>query len=315
MSIPNTSLNPIIGIDICKKNLDIFISTSQEFKQFKNNEDGISSLLNMFEKPPALVICEATGGYEIILIQRLMEAGWPVALVNPRQIRDFAKAKGTLAKNDRLDAKILAHFGEKMSPKPLETLRSERLVALLRRREQLVDLLKKEKQHLDKSTHQDIIVQIKTSIFSLETQKEKLDHDIQIALHEDQELQKRVDILESIKGVGKQTAAVIAVFMPELGNASHEQVTALAGLAPFTYESGQFKGKTHIRGGRKRVRNALYMAALSAIQFNPDIKSFYQGLKMRHKPFKVAITATMRKLLKTINSLIKNNRKWTPILN
>lgn len=305
----------IVGIDICKKSLDIFSSTSEEFKQFRNNEDGISSLLEMFENPPSLVICEATGGYEIILIQRLMEAGWPVALVNPRQIRDFAKAKGTLAKNDRLDAKILAHFGEVMSPKPLKTLPSQRLVALLRRREQVVDLLKKEKQHLDKSTDQDIILQIKSSVSSLEIQKEKLDNDIQIALHENQELQKRVEILETIKGVGKQTAAVIAVFMPELGNASHEQVTALAGLAPFTYESGQFKGKTHIRGGRKRVRNALYMAALSAIQFNPDIKSFYQRLKMRHKPFKVAITAAMRKLLKTINSLIKHNRKWTPALN
>ena len=315
MSVTNTSLNQIVGIDICKKNLDIFISTSEEFKQFRNNEDGISSLFEMFEDPPSLVLCEATGGYEIVLVQRLMEAGWPIALVNPRQIRDFAKAKGTLAKNDRLDAKVLAHFGEVMAPKPLKALPSQRLVALLRRREQVVDLLKKEKQHLDKSTHQDIIFQIKSSVSSLEIQKEELDNNIQIALNENQELQERVEILESIKGVGKQTAAVIAVFMPELGNASHEQVTALAGLAPFTYESGQFKGKTHIRGGRKRVRNALYMAALSAIQFNPDIKSFYHNLKTRHKPFKVAITAAMRKLLKTINSLIKNNRKWVPVLN
>jgi len=300
-----------MGIDISKKTLDVYVSGTNKIKQYLNSEAGISALIMDYEVAPDLVVCEATGGYERLLMKKIIEYGWSISLVSPRQVRDFARAKGILAKNDSIDAKLLSEFGKIMSPAPAEYHVCEHLSDLLRRREQLVDLIKKEKQHLDKSIDQNIIQDIKEHILFMEQQKDKMDLEIQQGLASDTKIKERVDILESIKGVGKQTSALLAVFMPELGSATHSQVTALAGLAPFSYESGKFKGKRHIRGGRKRVRNALYMASLSAIQFNPDIKSFYQGLKERQKPFKVAITATMRKLLKIINALIKNNRKWS----
>lgn len=314
MSTQNTSLDQrIMGIDISKKMLDVHVSGTDKIKQYLNNEAGISALIMDYGVSPDLIVYEATGGYERLLTKKLIECGWSISLVNPRQVRDFARAKGILAKNDHIDAKLLSDFGRIMSPPPVQHHIPQHLSDLLKRREQIIDLIKKEKQHLDKSTDQNLIQDIKEHILFMEQQRDKMDAEIQKGLESDTKIKERFDILESIKGVGKQTSALLAVFMPELGSATHSQVTALAGLAPFSYESGQFKGKRHIRGGRKRVRNALYMASLSAIQFNPDIKSFYQGLRERNKPFKIAITAAMRKLLKLINALIKNNRKWEPV--
>lgn len=312
MSLKKSIEKQFIGIDISKAMLDVYDISTNSYKRYKNDEEGISLLKSDFigEK---IFICEASGGYEAKLLKGLLSDNREVCLVNPRQVRDFAKAKGILAKNDKLDAKILAEFGLKMEPRALEAPVSQKLTFLLKRRDQLVSFLKQEKQHLDKNVLEDVKEQIENHIIFLKAQIKTVDINIKEEVEALEPLKERAKIISSVKGIGEQTAFMLVGSMSELGKATNAQITALAGLAPFAYESGTFRGGRHIRGGRKHVRNALYMCALSAIRYNPNIALFYQRLIKRGKAFKQAITACMRKLLIIINSLLRNNRIWTEI--
>ncbi len=252
-----------------------------------------------------VVCCEATGGYEALLVRLLMEEGIAVALVNPKRVRDFAKSKGILAKTDKLDAGVLRAFSEQNKPICMEALSAElmELRALLLRREQLVASLNSEKQRLDPKPPQVVMQSIKAHIRVLQRHLDKLEQAIQqlVAIQED--LGERVAGYLRVNSIGMQSALYLTAFMPELGRVSDNQAAALAGLAPFNVDSGMFRGRRTTRGGRPRVRKVLYMAAVCARTHNPILAAFYQRLIEKGKPPKVALTAVMRKLVTLANRI------------
>ncbi len=301
-----------IGIDISKLHLDVADSMTQETWQTANNEEGIAGLVESLSAlNPPLIVLEATGGLEIPLASALVAGRLPVAVVNPRQVRDFAKATGKLAKTDVIDSLVLAHFARAVRPevRKIKDEESLELSALVTRRRQLIEMLTKEKTRL-KQAPKWICKDIKEHIESLKKRLRKIDGDLSRTIKNSSAWREHDQIIQSVPGAGPVLAVNLLAGVSELGVLNQKQIAALIGLAPLNRDSGKFRGRRCIWGGRANVRAALYMAAVTAMQHNPVIRTFYTRLIEKGKPFKVAITACMRKLLTIINTMIKTKTLW-----
>lgn len=303
----------VVGIDISKDKLDIGVVPTSEKWSLPNEVDGLAELAcKLSELSPKLVVMEATGGLERPVRAVLEQAGLACAVVNPRQVRDFAKSMGILAKTDSLDALVLARFGEKVEPearpgKDKETLELE---AIVTRRRQLIGMLTAEKNRLGQEASAGMRKNIREHISWIEKCLKDLEKDMGKRIKQMPEWQERAKIICSVPGIGPVTMCTLLALFPELGKLTGRQIAALAGLAPFNRDSGKFRGQRRIWGGRAPVRSALYMAALSAIRWNRVIKGFYTRLMEAGKKPKVAITACMRKLLIILNSMVRSGNMW-----
>lgn len=305
-----------VGIDVSKDMLDLFILPQQKRMQFKNQTIDIKKLVKKLSGfPGAHIILEATGGYEKPVAHALTQAFMPVSIVNPRRIRDFAKALGQLAKTDQIDARIIALFGEKIQPqaKVVYHENQQQLAENNARRRQLIDMITMEKNRLAKVSDP-LKKSIKRVLDTLEKELQSITQAQEQAIQQDAAGAQKSALLQSVKGVGTIIAAALIADLPELGRLSHKEITALAGLAPYNRDSGTLKGKRTIWGGRASVRCSLYMAALVAIRHNAPITAFYQRLCQAGKAKKAAIVACMRKLLIVMNAMIRNNQPWQPKL-
>jgi len=303
-----------IGIDVSKTRLDCCAYPVEDRWSVSNDETGFSNLIVRLEKMAVkLIVLEATGGLQIAATAALAAAGLPVVVVNPRQVREYARAKGILAKTDRIDARVLAMFAEAIKPqiRPLHDEATLELQSLQVRRHQLITMIVAEKNRLT-TARKHVRRQIDQHIRWLEQRLTELENDIETTVRSSPLWKENSDLLKSITGIGSNTSAMLLATLPELGTLSNRQITALVGLAPFNRDSGQFRGKRMIQGGRARVRTALYMPTLAAIRHNPIIRGFYTRLIQAGKPPKVAITACMRKLLTILNAIIRTRKPWRP---
>ncbi len=300
-----------LGLDIAKRTLELGAHPALAQRAFANDPAGHRALIAAVQQiaAPIQIICEATGGYEHDLLAALHAARVPVTLVNPRQVRDFARAKGLLAKTDVLDAAVLAEYGRIFQPAPAAALTpaQQRLTCLVRRRQELLELITQE-QHRGEHHHDPFVVKKARSLMTtLRRQLEQLEEEISALEKADRTLARSVERLTAIQGVGRRTAWLLLAAMPELGTLARGQAAALAGLAPYNHDSGPQRGQRHIAHGRPLARGALYMAALVAARFNPVLKPFYQRLRAAGKPGKVALVALMRKLAELANLLLKSS--------
>ena len=310
-----TRVQVFVGIDVSKAQLDVALRPEGRFAA-PNTEVGIAQVLTRLQAvSPTLVVLEATGGLEIPLTGALAAAGMPVVVVNPRQVRDFAKATGKLAKTDALDAQTLAHFAEVMrpEPRPLPDEQTQTLAALLTRRRQLVEMLTAEKNRLA-SARTPVRKSLRTHITWLERELSHTDSDLAHAIRESPVWREKEELLQSTPGVGPVVTTTLLANLPELGTLTAKQIAALVGVAPFNRDSGTLRGTRTVWGGRAQVRAVLYMGTLVATRFNPVIRAFYQRLCAAGKPKKVALTACMRKLLIILNAMLKHRTPWRPEL-
>lgn len=301
-----------IGIDVSKSLLDVYILPSHKHMVFKNNPQGFKKLIQKFLRlSPELIVMEATGGYEKPLAQALSLAGLPVSVMNPRQIRDFAKAIGQLAKTDKIDGRTIALYGQKISPKPNVDYNAnqQQLEETFARRRQLVDMITMEKGRVDKASKANQR-SIQRVIKVLEKELASMNDTLEEAIENDADTAHKYALLKSVKGIGPAVAAGLIVELPELGNATAREISALVGVAPYNRDSGRLRGKRCIWGGRRYIRSLLYMATLVAVRFNPKIKRFYKRLVEAGKLKKVALVACMRKLLIIVNAMIKQDKPW-----
>jgi transposase len=304
--------HPFVGIDVSKERLDIGVGVEGEFWQASNDETGIAATLQrLADLQPSLVVVESTGGLELPLVSELCAGRIPVALVNPGRVREFAKSLGLLAKTDKLDARLLARFGEAAKPQPtlLPDEAVQKLSALMARRRQLLQMLVMEKNHL-LSTRLSLRPQVQEHIAWLEREIDQLNEQIQEDLHNTPLFRDKDRILRSVKGVGPITSLILLSDLPELGQLNRKQIAALVGVAPFNDDSGRRRGTRRIKGGRASVRQVLYMAAVAASRFNPTIRTFYQRLLASGKKKKVALVACMHKLLTILNAMIRDMSPW-----
>lgn len=308
----NNNFNVYIGIDVSKHCLDIVIHPNNKYMQFKNSLQDIKKIISKaskFNNP--LVVMEATGGYEKTLVTELQKANINVCVVNPRQIRDFAKAFGILAKTDKIDAKVIALFASKKELKPNLVLSEEqhKISENNARRQQLINMIVQEKNRLDKASPEQR-KSINRILKALEKELKVINSTQEKIIEESKEFTEKKEILESVKGIGGITANAIIAELPEIGTLGKKQISSLAGLAPHCRDSGTLKGKRTIWGGRASVRKALYMATLTAIKYNPIIKAFFSKLCLAGKAKMTAIIACMRKLLVIINAMVHKKEKW-----
>lgn len=307
-------MDMIIGIDVSKESLDVYNLASKVHQVFYNNLKGIKALIKAYDNNhPKKVIIESTGPYQRYLHKLLEEAGWVVSVVNPYKARYFAKSAGFLAKTDKVDSQMLALFGEKLSPKPTPypTSVQEELESLVHYRDTLMEELKRQKNQLEGKPASNIVVSlINKTVKCLEKNIALLDRKIQETIKGNNAFHARQELLKTVPGVGNQTIAALQCYLPELGTLNRKQVASLSGVAPFLCDSGQFRGRAMIKGGRAPVRRALYMPILTCICFNPQLKSFYNRLRENGKPAKVALTACIRKLLTILNVMVKTNTAW-----
>lgn len=303
-----------IGIDISKDHLDVFVRPTGENWRTPYTPDEMPGLIARLQAlAPEHIVLEATGGLEVLLATQIAAAGLPVVVINPRQARDFAKATGQLAKTDRVDARVLAHFGEALQPevRPLPDEQTRALQALLTRRRQLVDMLVAEKNRHAALTRQPKLQKgVAEHIAWLNQRIADLDNELKAQLEQSPVFCQNNRLLQSVPSVGDVTSRTLLAYLPELGTLTHKQIGALVGVVPFARQSGQWQGEAHIRGGRSEVRTVLYMATLSAIRFNPTIKTFYQRLLAKGKKKKVALTACMHKLLIILNAIVRHKEEW-----
>jgi transposase len=262
------------------------------------------------------IVIEASGGYERLLVGTLIAAGLPVVVINPRQVRDFAKALGLLAKTDKLDAYVLARFAQVVKPpeRKIPDEQTQNLRDLLVRRAQLIEMRTMEINRLKQATTTRVIKDLKSSLEFIEKRLNKIDDELDEHIRNTPAWQEKVDLLTSVPGIGPQTARVLVLDLPELGNCSRQQSAALVGIAPMNCDSGQFRGDRIIRGGRKTVRSALYMATLTATRFNDIIRAHFQKLRSAGKPFKVAMVACMHKLLNILTAILRKKEPWQPAI-
>jgi transposase len=301
-----------IGVDVSKAMLDVYVLPARKYMQFENNPKGIQKLMDKIKKfSNCLVVLESTGGYETPLTYALSEGGVDACVVNPRQIRDFAKAMGRLAKTDKIDAETIALFASKIEPKANVSINQAQcdLHRNNARRQQLIDMITMEKNRLDKAAPEQR-ESIKRVLEVLEKELELVNEAQLSLISSDEDSSRKMEILKSVKGVGVVTATSLLAELPELGSLHSKAIAALAGVAPFNRDSGTLRGKRTIYGGRASVRKALYMATLVATKFNPTIKAFYQRLCAVGKAKKTALIACMRKLLVCMNAMVKNNQIW-----
>lgn len=307
-------MNPVadyVGVDVSKAHLDLAPAGGKGFR-VANSPAGLARLRERLAdlRRPHLV-CEATGSYTRLMARELAAQGIALSTVNPRRVRELARADGQLAKTDAIDAQAILRFAQRMQPAPYDPS-AIAMADLVRRRRQLVDMLVMEKQRLDHPQAEPARESIKAHIGFLTTQLGALDARIATHIAQNAQFRRRAELLCSIPGIGAVTAAVLIAEMPELGTIGGKQVAALAGVAPFVRDSGQMRGQAHIAGGRLSVRCALYMATIAAIRANPPIKTFYRRLRDQGKPAKLAIVAAMRKLLITANAIIASDTPWAP---
>lgn len=302
-----------IGIDVSKQLLEIGVHKSNYRFCCPNDPKKFPALISeLIALRPARIVLEATGGLETPLLQALRAAGLPAALINPRQVRDFAKALGLLAKTDRLDARVLAHFAAAVQPplRPIKAAEDTELDALVGRRNQLSDMLGAEKNRRSSAATDAARADVEAHIEWLEQRIKALDKQLKDQLKCSAAWQQKDKILQSVKGIGFVTSVSLLADCPELGKLNRHQIAKLAGVAPLNRDSGKQRGARHIFAGRAQVRAKLYMATLTAIRCNPLIRAFYQRLLSRNKLKKVAIVACMRKLLTIINVMVRENKPW-----
>jgi len=301
-----------VGIDVAKDWLDVAQRPGGEAWRVSSDETGVVALVERLKGVrPTLVVLEATGGLQIPAVAALAAAGLRTAVVNPRQVRQFAGATGRLAKTDAIDAQVLAQFGEAVRPevRPLPDAATQELSALVARRRQLIEMLTAEKNRLRLATKK-VRPNIEAHIRWLEGQLLDLDDGLGEVIRSSPVWRERDNLLRSVPGVGPVLSSVLLADLPELGRLNRKEIAALAGVAPLNRDSGQFRGRRTVWGGRSQVRAALYMAALVAARFNPVIRAFYQRLQAAGKPKKVALTACMRKLLTMLNAMARDQTSW-----
>ena len=301
-----------VGIDVAKAQVDVAVRPTGQRWVVSFDETGVGELVSQMEDlSPALVLLEASGGLELPLVAALAAAVLPVVVVNPRQVRDFARATGTLAKTDALDAAVLAHFAEAVRPpvRPLRDAETQALNALAARRHQVMIMLVSEKNRLSSATIA-VRPRIEAHIAWLERELDDLDEGLRQTLRQSPVWREKEDLLRTVPGVGEQLSLTLLAYLPELGTLDRRKIAALVGVAPFNRDSGTLRGKRTVWGGRARIRAVLYMGALVASRHNPVIRDFYQRLLAAGKPKKLALIACMRKLLVILNSMLKHGSPW-----
>jgi transposase len=309
---------PYVGVDVAKGELVVATRPADERWSVANDERGVRTLVERLTRDgPALVVLEATGGYELACAAALVAAGLPVVVANPRQVRDFARATGQLAKTDRLDAAVLALFAERVRPavRPLADEAQHRLDALLTRRRQLLEMLLAERNRLGLARGQGAAARaVKRSLVAhiayLEREVRVADTDLEAMVRESPAWREREELFRSVPGVGRVVALTLLAELPELGRLSRREIAKLVGVAPLSRDSGTLRGRRYVHGGRASVRAMLYMAALVAARRNPAIRAFYERLVATGKPKKLALVACMRKLLTTLNAMARTNERW-----
>jgi transposase len=304
-----------VGVDVSKGRLDVAVRPSGESASFSNDELGIKPLVNRLEEiQPTLIVLEATGGIERQLVRALVSAELPVVVVNPRQVRDFAKASGQLAKTDAIDAMVLARFAEAIRPtvRPLPDESLLELRALIARRRQLTEMIVAERNRLTAAS-KSVRKRINTHIRWLEAELGRADKDLDQSIRQSPIWKENEDLLRSVPGIGPVISRTLLAELPELGQLNRKQIAALVGIAPLNRDSGTLRGRRTIWGGRATVRAALYMAALVASRRNAVIRDFYKRLRNTGKAPKVALVACMRKLLTILNAMIKHRTCWAEI--
>jgi len=311
----DAAMTSFVGIDVSKNSWDMHRLPDQCSFTFPATKTGLADLLKQLPTAgTCLIVLEATGGYERDLAAGLFDAGHLVSIVNPRQCRDFAKAIGQLAKTDRVDARILALFAEKVRPRLSEqaTEKQAELDELVTRRRQLILFQSAETVRQEKARHKKTISGLKKHLEWLEKQIKELNEAIAKLIESDDDWRARAEIVASTPGIGLATAATLIAELPELGKLNRSEIAALVGVAPFNHDSGKFQGQRHIRGGRKSVRTGMYMATMAAMRWNPHINSFALRLEAKGKPFKVRLIACMRKLLSILNVMVRDQTLWAP---
>ena len=302
-----------IGIDVCKRFLDIHVYPTGQCWRVPNTIIGLLSVQSQFPKPEQVqrIVLESTGGYEREAALWLTQAGYPVAVINARQGRNFARAMNQQAKTDQVDAQVLALFGDKINPpvRPLASEAQQQLDDLVTRRRQLVDILTAERNRLTLLRGK-AQASVEGHIEWLNEQIQELDGEIEAQIQASQPWRQTQKLVLSVPGVGKVMASTLLSALPELGKLSHKQIAALVGVAPFNYDSGQMRGKRRVFGGRANVRQVLFMATLVAVRYNPVLKAFYQRLLERGKLKKVALVACMHKLLTILNAIVRQGTAW-----
>jgi transposase len=304
-----------VGIDVAKATLDLASRPDGAVTHVANDEAGIAQLVtHLGQTAPTLIVLEATGGREAPVAAALATAGLAVAIVNPRQVRDFAKATGQLAKTDALDARVLAHFAEvvRPAPRPLPDADAQALSALLARRRQVLAMLVAEQQRLE-TTVPALRPRLEAHIAWLRQERDELDAALRQQIRHSPLWREDDALLQSVPGVGPVLATTLIAELPELGHLDRKQIAALVGVAPLSCESGTWRGRRIIWGGRGQVRAALWMSTLVAVQHNPVIRAFYERLLAARKPKKLALTACMRKRLTILNALLRHRTPWQPM--
>jgi transposase len=304
-----------VGVDVSKDYLDVAVLPSGEVWRTANTQEGAEQLAGSLKAlAPELIVMEATGGMERLCAAVLAGVGLQVAIINPRQARDFARARGQLAKTDRIDATNLACFAQAIRPevRVMADEALEEIAGLLARRRQILDMLVAEKNRLSRALRS-VIPDLKAHIRFLETQLRGVEGELDSAIKQSPIWRAREELLKSVPGVGRVLVQTLLADLPELGSLGHAQIAKLVGVAPLNRDSGRFRGQRRIWGGRASVRQALYMAALSASRWNPQIRTYYQRLRTAGKPAKLALVACMRKLLITLNAMARSGEPWRPV--
>jgi transposase len=304
-----------VGLDIAKDHLDASVRPTAEQWRAAHTDEGIRALVaRLVALTPALVVVESTGGYETAVVTALAVAHVPVAVVNPRQVRDFAKAVGRLAKTDTIDAAVLALFAERVRPevRPLPDEAHQELVALVTRRRQLVDMLTAERNRLA-TARPSVRASVQQHVRWLERRVHDADADLTTTIRQSPLWRATDDLLRSVPGIGPITSSLLIALLPELGALSRREIASLVGVAPLNQDSGRSRGRRVVWGGRAAVRAPLYMATLVATRHNPVIRTFYQRLRAVGKPPLVALVAAMRKLLTILNAMVRHHQSWHPV--
>jgi transposase len=304
-----------VGLDIAKDRVDVCVRPTDEQWQTDQTDEGVTQLVaRLVGRTPALVVVESTGGYETAVVTALAVAQIPVAVVNPRQVRDFARAIGRLAKTDAIDAAVLALFAERVRPaaRPLPDDAHQELVALVTRRRQLVDMLTAERNRLA-TARRSVRAGVQQHVRWLERRIQDADGDLTTTIQRSPLWRAKDDLLRSVPGIGPITSSLLIALLPELGVLSRREIASLVGVAPLNRDSGRQRGRRIVWGGRATVRRPLYMATLVATRWNPVIRRFYQRLRDAGKPPLVALVAAMRKLLTILNAMVKHQQSWQPV--
>lgn len=306
------------GIDVSKDWLDLHLLAGGDVDHVENTPDGCQALVRRLSKLPMVrIVVEATGGYERLIVAELAAAKLPVVVVNPRQVRDFAKAVGRLAKTDQIDAQVLARFASAVRPelRPLPTESEQKLRETLMRRAQLISMRTMETNRLKQAHAKKVRADVESVVAFLNQRLQAIDEDLDQFIQQSPAWQEKSDLLKTVPGIGDQTARMLIAELSALGSSSRQQIAALAGVAPMNRDSGLRRGKRTTIGGRAAVRSTLYMATLAATRFNPTIRAHYEHLRKAGKHAKVAIVACMRKLLTILNAMLRDRQPWrAPII-